>query len=240
MFSPFLLANEWAEDGELFDNVSVEEVNSNNALERFNQASAKFNDTVDAYLLKPVAEGYQYITPQVVNSGVSNIFSNIAELPSMFNALLQGKPYVAADNFFRFFINSTVGLLGFFDVATAAGITEQKEDFGQTLARWGAAEGPYVVLPFFGPSTVRNMHGLMIDSVINPINQIEDVPRYVAVAGLKTVDGRADLLSSEKLITSDRYLFIKNAYLQHRHYLESDGNVVDTFDAVELDDDWLE
>lgn len=237
LYSPFMA---FADEDEDISSGIVYSVEEKQGLEKFNHSVAKFNDTIDAYFLKPFAQGYQHVTPSVVDTGVSNIFSNVTELPSLLNALLQGKPQAAGDNFFRFLINTTVGMLGFFDVATAAGIPKQKEDFGQTLAHWGVKEGPYIVLPFFGPSTVRNMHGLVVDSVTNPVNQIEDLPRYFAATGLKVVDTRADLLASEDLISGDRYIFIKNAYLQYRHYLESDGNVVDTFDQQELDDDWLD
>jgi phospholipid-binding lipoprotein MlaA len=138
-------------------------------------------------------------------------------------------------------INATAGMLGFFDVATAIGIDERNEDFGQTLAYWGVPSGHYIVLPFWGSSTIRDVHGLVIDGFINPVNSIEDIPDYVAVKSLDVVDSRADVLAVEKLITGDRYSFLKNAYLQDRHYLENDGNVEDTFDTGETEDEnWME
>lgn len=215
---------------------------ANERLEHLNRQVFEFNEMLDRLVLKPVAQGYERVTPAPLNRGVSHFFANIAELPSALNAVLQGKPAVAADNLFRFMINSTFGMLGFIDVASEAGIPDQKEDFGQTLAVWGAPAGPYLVLPFFGPSTFRDAHGRLGDSVADPLNRIEHWAPYVATRTADIVDARADLLKAEELVTGDRYSFLKNAYLQNREYLVHDGQVEDTFEVIEFDeeDDWLE
>ncbi len=210
-------------------------------LEEWNKKVFRFNDNVDRIFLKPVAQGYDKVTPSIVNRGITNVFGMLGELPNAGNALLQQKPVAAGDSILRFMINATVGVLGFFDVATAIGIDEHDEDFGQTLAYWGVPEGHYLVLPFLGSSTVRNLHGWVFDGLTNPVNQIEHTNALVAVKSVDVVDSRADLLKVEELVSGNRYSFLRNAYLQDRHYLENDGNVEDTFDTGETEDEnWLE
>lgn len=206
----------------------------------FNQGVFAFNDTADRYFMQPVAKGYQFITPTFLDNGISNIFSTIAEIPTSINALLQFKPLNVGKSLGRFAINATLGLFGFFDVATRMGIEEQEEDFGQTLAVWGVPAGPYVVLPFLGPSTLRDAVGLVPDYQLAPVAAIDDVATRNTLAAIKYIDMRADLLEIEGLISGDRYTFIRNAYLQQREYLILDGNVEDDFGESELDDDWLE
>lgn len=236
-------ADDFAND---FADIPVEEEavpadTADSQLEHFNRLVFEFNDVIDRSVLKPVAKGYDKVVPGPVNRGITHFFSNIGELPSALNALLQGKPLVAGDNFFRFLINTTFGVLGFSDAATRFGIDEQKEDFGQTLAVWGVPAGPYLVLPFFGPSSFRDAPARLGDSAIDPISYVDSFPTYMAARTADIVDSRADLLKAERLITGDRYLFLKNAYQQRREYLILDGQVEDTFNDGEFDDDgWLD
>lgn len=222
------------------DEVKVLDESSDTGLERYNRATFRFNDGVDHYFLKPVSQGYRWITPNIIDNGITRIFSNIGEVPTTINALLQAKPKVAGKATLRLLINSTVGLLGFFDVATKWGIDGQDEDFAQTLAVWGVPTGPYIQLPFLGPSTLRNAPSRIVDAIFDPLNQIDHTETYIAVKVVDVVDSRADFLDAEKLITGDRYEFIKTAYLQRRHYVELDGHIEDNFDqSMDSSDDWM-
>ncbi|WP_235992332.1 MlaA family lipoprotein [Cellvibrio polysaccharolyticus] len=204
----------------------------------YNRAMYSFNTTVDKYTLKPLAKGYVYVTPSVVRKGVSNVFFNIREVPSALNGLLQGKPGSAARDTGRFLINSTVGLLGIFDVASRMGIPSSgHEDFGQTLAVWGVGQGPYVVLPFLGPSTLRDSFALPADWYTDPRTYVDNVRVRNTLTGLNLVNVRANLFELEQHITGDQYTFVRDAYLQHRNYLILDGAVTDDFG---MDDDFAD
>ncbi len=212
------LDNEWEEFGENED-----------PWERTNRAIFRFNDTVDRWTLKPLAKGYQAVTPDIVEDGVHNFFRNIGETSNLANNLLQFKLRDAGVDTARFFFNTTFGLLGVFDVATKMGLQRNDEDFGQTLGAWGVKSGPYVVLPFLGPSTVRDAVALYPDSYTVPYRAINDVPVRNSMLALNIVDARASLLSSERFIVGDRYRFVRNAFLQNREFRVRDGNVVDDF-----------
>jgi phospholipid-binding lipoprotein MlaA len=142
--------------------------NPKDPIEGFNRAMFSFNETVDKALIKPVAQGYDYVTPQPVQTGVSNFFDNIADLWIGFNNLIQGKPGEALSDVGRVLINTTVGIVGLFDVATGMGLEKHEEDFGQTLGRWGVGDGAYVVLPIFGPRTLRDTGGFLVDVWVDP------------------------------------------------------------------------
>lgn len=197
--------------------------------ESFNRPIFKFNDTLDTYALKPLAKGYRAVTPQVVDDGVSNFFANIGEIKNCANDLLQGKFHAAGVDTSRFLLNSTIGLLGFFDVATKAGLQRNNEDFGQTLGAWGVPSGPYLVLPFFGPSSPRDAVGLVPDTYAGLKWTVDDVSTRNSLWGADVIDTRADLLPAEKVISGDKYLFIRNAYLQNREFKVQDGKVRDDF-----------
>jgi len=200
---------------------------SSDPWEGFNRSIFEFNEGVDKYALKPITLGYKAITPDPVETGVHNFFENLSDVGSIFNGLLQGKLDSAVQDLARVSFNTTLGLGGFIDVSTPMGIDKHDEDFGQTLAVWGVSSGPYVVLPLFGPSTVRDTAGLVVDTISSPINNIEpDSTRY-AVSALQVVDTRAQLLDAESLITGDRYIFIRDAYLQRREFSINDGQVED-------------
>ncbi len=197
--------------------------------EGVNRVIFRFNDTVDTYALKPVAQGYQAVTPQFLEDGVHNVFGNIGDVGNLANNLLQGKFHDAGVDTGRLIFNSTFGLLGFFDVARHMGLRKNDEDFGQTLGAWGLQSGPYVVLPLLGPSTVRDAVGLLPDSQLAPYPYIDHVPTRNLTRAVDVVDARASLLSAEKLVSGDKYIFLRNAYLQNREFKVQDGQVEDDF-----------
>lgn len=191
----------------------------------FNRAIFSFNEGLDRYAVKPVTLGYKAVTPDLVETGVSNFFDNLADLGNLFNNLLQGKLEPAGQDFARIAFNSTFGLAGVLDVATPMGIDKHNEDFGQTLGYWGMGSGPYLVLPFFGPSNLRDTAGLAVDISTSPVGKLEDDSARYLLMALQVVDTRSRLLDAEKLITGDRYNFMRDAYLQRREFLINDGVV---------------
>ncbi|WP_417662738.1 VacJ family lipoprotein [Pseudomonas sp.] len=195
----------------------------------YNRVMFNINDTVDTYTLKPLAKGYQAVTPQFLEDGVHNFFNNIGEVGNLANNLLQGKVYDAGIDTSRFIFNTTLGLLGFVDVATRMGLQRNDEDVGQTLAVWGIGSGPYLVLPLFGPSTVRDAVARVPDGLLATGLFIDHVPTRNVVYGVNLVDTRASLFPAERLIVGDRYIFVRNAYLQNREFKIKDGVVEDDF-----------
>ncbi len=199
-------------------------------LEAYNRVMFAFNDKADRWVLKPVAKGYRYVMPDFFEHGVSRMFSNLEELRNLPNDLLQGKIGQAGNDGGRLLINSTVGIAGFFDVAKHAGLEKSDgEDFGQTLGMWGVGEGAYVILPFLGPSTLRDAPSLLVDSVFNPIAEVDHVPTRNQLYGAKAISIRAGLLDAEKLVQGDKYTFVKDVFLQRRKFLVNDGDVEDDF-----------
>ncbi len=197
--------------------------------EGWNRKIDAFNQFGDRWVVKPAAMAYEFITPQIVDDGVTNMYRNIREPITIINDLLQFKIKKAGIDTGRLLLNSTVGLLGFFDVASMAGLERQPEDFGQTLGAWGVPPGPYVVLPIIGPSNVRDAFGLVPDTFSNPITYIDqEYVRYSTVAGYY-LDLRANTLDIEGLVTGDEYVFVRDAYLQDREYQVKDGDVEDDF-----------
>ena len=197
--------------------------------ESMNRAVFTFNENADEYVIKPVAEAYQFVLPDFVRTGVTNFFSNIGDVFVAANNLLQGKPADAANDIGRFLVNSTIGILGLFDVATEAGLEKNKEDFGQTLGAWGVPSGPYVVLPLFGPSSVRDTAGLALDIKTDFIlnsNQLNH-DQKVGSTVLRVVNQRANLLDASQLLEDaafDKYSFLRDSYLQRRRNQVYDGN----------------
>ena len=212
------------------DNESWDDFGENeDPWESFNRSVFRFNDALDRWALKPVAQGYRNITPDIVEDGVHNVFRNLGEARNLANNLLQLKMHDAGVDTARFFFNTTFGVLGVFDVATKMGLQRNDEDFGQTLGAWGVKSGPYVVLPLLGPSTLRDTASLYPDSFTSQYRYINDVPVRNSMFALNLVDTRASLLTAERLIAGDKYRFIRNAYLQNREFKVQDGNVVDDF-----------
>jgi len=202
--------------------------NPRDPYESYNRAMFNFNDKVDTYALKPVATVYRDITPSFVQTGVGNFFGNLSDAWSGVNNLLQGKGEDGMTDITRFALNSTLGVLGLFDIASPAGLEKHKEDFGQTLGVWGLESGPYLVLPLLGPSTVRDTVALPADWA-GDIWQYKD-PAHVRNIGtaVKVVDVRAGLLDAGSLFEDaalDRYEFLRDGYLQRREsQVFPDGN----------------
>lgn len=196
-------------------------------LETYNRAVFRFNSEFDKILMQPVARGYQAVTPEPVDRGVTNFFNNLSDVTSVVNNILQFKMSRAGSDVGRIFINSTVGVLGFVDVATNVGLPSYKEDFGQTLGYWGIQPGPYFVLPVLGPSTVRETIGFAGDVVTDPLFNVRDGQVYWGLATLRAVDRRADLLTAGEILDAaaiDPYSFLRDTYLQRRLSLVYDGN----------------
>jgi phospholipid-binding lipoprotein MlaA len=201
--------------------------NPKDPIEGFNRAIYAFNEGLDTVLIKPVAQGYDAVLPTPVRTGVTNFFGNIADFFIGVNNLLQGKPDQAASDLGRVLLNSTVGILGIFDVASSAGLEKHEEDFGQTFGRWGVGDGAYVVIPVFGPRTVRDTVGLVLDVAADPVSNIDYVPTRNSALALRLIDTRADLLPADKVIEEaalDKYAYVRDGYLQRRRSLVYDGN----------------
>lgn len=194
--------------------------------EGFNRSVFEFNDIADRYVAAPAARAYKAVTPDPVDQGIDNVFSNLGEVKNFVNDVLQGKPSDAMVDVGRFLINTTVGVLGLFDVAGHIGLERQSEDFGQTLAHWGVGSGPYLVLPFLGPSTVRDGPARVVDGYVSPLREVEPMSADIGLMLLDLVQTRAKLLGSEDLISGDRYIFMKDAYLQRREFLINDGELI--------------
>ncbi len=209
-----------------------------------NRPIHSFNRFLDRWILKPVAQGYDFIMPDPMQRGVSNAFDNIRTPWVAVNQFLQGKPRYGMSDLARFGVNTTLGLAGFVDVATKAGIGKHQEDFGQTLQVWGVARGPYFVMPLLGPSTVTDTIGFAVDTFFNPIRYIEDDTTRYSLIALYIIDRRARLLEAESLISGDEYLFLRDAYLQSRQFLVDDGVVEEDpfldedFDFEDEDEDF--
>lgn len=199
--------------------------------EPVNRVVFRFNDTLDTYALKPIAKGYDWAMPSPLNDGVTNVFNNLGEPKNLVNNVLQGKFHDASVDLSRFLMNTTLGVVGVFDVATRMGLRRNDEDFGQTLGSWGVQSGPYVMLPFFGPSTVRDGSAFAAEGFVgySYSSQMDHVASRNTAVGLDVVDTRAGLLSQERLIRGDKYRFIRNAWLQNREYKVMDGQVEDDF-----------
>lgn len=197
-------------------------------LEGLNRGTYAFNDAVDRAVLKPVAQGYQAVTPAFFRSGVSNAFRNVGDVSVSVNNLLQGKPRDALSDLGRFVVNSTLGVLGLFDVATPMGLEKHEEDFGQTLGKWGVGTGPYLVMPLMGPSTLRDATGRYADSYAGWGRQVDHIPTRNATSGLELLNVRANLLGAGDTLDQaalDKYQFLRDAYLQRRLRMVHDGKV---------------
>jgi phospholipid-binding lipoprotein MlaA len=195
--------------------------------EPYNRSMHQFNSDFDTAFFRPVAEGYKFIMPEPLNRGVTNFFNNMRDFTSAINNLLQLKLSRAVTDVGRIAINSTVGLLGFVDVATNLDLPSYKEDFGQTLGYWGVAPGPYFVLPVLGPSSVRDGIAIVPDWYTQPVALIDDANARWGLAVLFAVDKRADLLGASKLLDTaalDPYSFTRDAYFQRRRHDVYDGN----------------
>jgi phospholipid-binding lipoprotein MlaA len=188
-------------------------------LEPFNRNVDRFNSTVDELVLRPVATVYRDVTPDLVRTGVHNFFENIRDVWSFVNAALQLRPREAAENLMRFNVNTVFGLGGVLDVASEMGIERTRLDFGQTLGRWGVPPGPYLVLPIFGPSSLRDAAGFSIEARGDLIQGIESVTQRNSLIALRAVETRANLLRASSMLEGaalDRYSFTRDVYLRRR------------------------
>jgi phospholipid-binding lipoprotein MlaA len=211
-------------------------------LEPINRPIYALNNTIDRFALKPLARGYDFIMPPLAQRGVGNFFANLYDVTSALNAVLQFRLPNAARSGGRVLVNSTVGIVGIFDVASSWGIEPYRTDFGQTLALWGLPEGPYLMLPLFGPRTVRSGAGTLVDTfTLSVPPQLDNRALRNSIWGLELVHWRARFLDTDELITGDRYIFVRDAYLQQRSLLVNDGEVIDEFSDFEdswEDEDW--
>lgn len=214
--------------GAQMDAATEQRIKAKDPYEGFNRAMYKFNEKTDKYILKPLAKGYRAITPKPVSKGISNFFSNLHDPAIMLYNFLQGKPKEGASDLGRFLVNSTIGIAGLFDVATKMGLEKHNEDFGQTLAVWGVSDGPYLVLPFFGPSNIRDGASIPMDWYIYPPNHMEEQSTRNKLLVVEVVDRRAQLLDAgdilEQAAGADPYIFVREAFRQRRLSQIYDGN----------------
>lgn len=206
-------------------------VNPRDPYEHLNRQVFEFNDRLDAHVLKPVAQTYQQVVPDMVRTGISNVLGNLGDVWSAVNQLLQGKIGDSAEMTMRVLTNTFFGIGGMFDQATELGMDRRSEDFGQTLGRWGVPPGPYIVLPLLGPSDARDTLATPVDLYASPETQLVSGTSAVAgVSVLKVVNTRAGLLNASRVlddIALDRYSFMRDAYLARRRNLVYDGNPPD-------------
>lgn len=203
--------------------------NPRDPYESLNRKVYSFNEGVDKAVLKPVAKGYVAVVPRLARRGVTNFFNNLGMVVTTFNEALQAKGTKVPVDFARFTTNVVFGLGGLIDVASELRIENRNEDFGQTLGYWGLRSGPYLVLPFFGPSTVRDGSGLAVDFLVSPFIYVEqdEIAVSWSLFALDVIDTRANLLGAESFFEEaalDRYSFLRDSYLQRRDYLIHDGN----------------
>ncbi|NBW24288.1 MAG: VacJ family lipoprotein [Betaproteobacteria bacterium] len=198
--------------------------------ESMNRSVFSFNDKLDRIVLKPVATVYRDVVPSFARKGVHNFFGNLSDIWSAVNNALAGRKQETGDSISRVFVNTTVGFLGLFDVATDLKIERHKADFGTTLARWGVKPGPYVVLPLLGPATLREVAALPVDYRANLTNQFSEAATRDTLTLLNLVDTRATYLGASKAVEGaalDSYSFIRDVYLQRQRYLQYDGDPPD-------------
>jgi phospholipid-binding lipoprotein MlaA len=206
-------------------------------LEPVNRVMYKINDTGDKYVLRPVAKGYQKGTPRVIRMGVGHFFDNLTYPVVLVYDFLQGKLRQGGADTARFLFNSIVGLGGLFDPATEIGLAQHEEDFGQTLAVWGAPAGPFLMVPLLGPKTTTHLIGTLGDNIVSPVAQYNNSEVRIALLALQQIHRRSTLLGVDEEIRKafDPYVFIRDAYLQNRNYQINDGNVSDD-DLIPPDD----
>ncbi|MDX1668882.1 MAG: VacJ family lipoprotein [Limnobacter sp.] len=205
---------------------TVQEPTQGDPFESFNRSVHDFNEGFDRAIAKPVAKGYEDVVAWEFRTCVTNFFNNLDDVSSAVNNLLQGKIKAAFTDTCRVVINSTVGILGLADAASEFGLERTNEDFGQTLGYWGVSSGPYLVLPFLGPSSMRDLTGQVVDGFVEPLPNHEPVDERLVATAVDAVDTRARLLPATDLvdrIALDKYSFIRDAYLARRESQARDG-----------------
>ena len=199
--------------------------------ENLNRKTFEFNENLDEKFARPVAEAYSKFPPKI-KIGISNFFNNLEEVDTFVNQLLQGKPKQSINDLTRFLINTTVGLGGFIDVASKIGLERHEEDFGQTLAVWGVGQGPYVMLPVLGPSTLRDTLSRPVSSFLSVTFHMTETDVNIALKGIDAIETREKLLGVESLLSGDKYSFVKDAYIQSMLYEIKDG--------IDVQDDFID
>ena len=199
----------------------------NDPFEDLNRDIFIFNEKLDEKLLKPAALTYRKVTPQFARTGVTNFFNNLEEIDTTINQVLQGEIKYAFNDAGRFVINTTVGLFGLIDVASKMGLEKHEEDFGQTLGVWGFDSGPYIMIPFLGPSNPRDLLSRPISSFLSGTFAMEDNDVKITLVGIDALETRERLLDAETLIIGDKYIFVKDAYIQSREYEINNGSTED-------------
>ena len=207
----------------------------NDPFENLNRKIFEFNENLDKKIAKPVAETYSKVPPRI-KKGISNFFNNIEEVDTFVNQMLQGKPKQSINDLSRFIINSSVGLGGFIDVASRIGLDRHEEDFGQTLAVWGVDQGPYIMLPILGPSTLRDTFSRPVSSFLSVTFHMTDTDVNIALKGIDAIETRERLLDVESLLSGDKYSFVKDAYIQSMNYEIKDGIDVEDEFIDDMDD----
>ena len=216
--------------------IAEDEDANEDPFESTNRIVFEISDDLDTMIIRPVAEIYRDVTPRFIKNSVTNFFYNLSEVDTIVNQLLQGKIVLAGQDSLRFLINSTIGIVGFVDVATRVGFERHDEDFGQTLGYWGVPAGPYVFLPLIGPSTIRDSFSKPTSWFLSGNLSVSDEEAKIFINLLDAVETRERLLVAEKLIVGDKYEFVKSVYLQTRNDLVFDGEVEDEFlTDLELD-----
>lgn len=206
---------------------TTQTADSRDPFEPINRVSYAVNDGLDRALVKPAAKAYKTVMPQFVQTGISNVFSNAKYPVTLVNNALQGKFGAAANDAGRFLLNTTAGLGGLFDPATAAGLDRNDEDFGQTFGVWGIGAGPYFVIPLFGPTTLRDGFGSIADDFAEPRSYLKDSHARWSLWAVDKFETRVRLLDADTVLerSGDPYAFVRSAYLQRREFQVRDGNM---------------
>lgn len=210
-------------------------------LQGFNRGVYKFNDVLDRAALKPAAKGYRAITPRWFRAGVGHFFANLVYPTTIINQVLQGKPGLGLRDTGRFLVNTTIGIGGLLDVATPLGLESHDEDFGQTLAVWGVGSGPFITLPLFGPSSLRDAPSRIVDYFTDPLTYVDlDLGAELGIRALDLVNARTELLSVDSTLQSsfDPYGFVRDAWAQNREFEIFDGDPpAETLEDFEEEED---
>ena len=205
-------------------------------LKNLNEKTHNINQSLDKSIATPIAKVYRKVTPDFVEVGVTNFTDNIEDVNIALNNILQGKIKDGFSDIFRFTLNSTVGILGFFDVASTVGLEKHSEDFGQTLAVWGVSDGPYIVLPILGPSSLRDTVARIPEAFMTPLLLVDHHRTGYELTAIDLLDKRARYLGLESIVIGDDYLFYRDAYFQSREFDINDGLVEDNFDNFDFED----
>ena len=204
--------------------------------QNLNEKTHNLNQSLDESIATPIAKAYRKVTPDFIEVGVTNFTDNIEDVNIALNNLLQAKIKEGLSDILRFTINSTIGVLGFFDIASSMGFQKHSEDFGQTLAVWGVTDGPYIVLPVLGPSSLRDTLARIPEAFMTPLLLIDHHRTSYELTAIDLLDKRARYLGLESIVIGDEYLFYRDAYFQSREFDINDGVIEDNFDDFDFED----